>query len=393
MPQSGFTIQYSLNGTPFVETIFDTLQPGDSLLYTFTLPVDLTQDGTYSFDFTTNLPNDDNTANDAYGSTLTFQNYYTPFAPTVTDDTVCINSYYPNGNVATLTASGPSGVTFDWFDAAGGFIGTGDTMTTDTINTSTSVFVAYQELAPGNMGATNNTFGGGGYYNFFTEGLMFDVYNDLTIDSVTIYPSDTGTVGIIIQSVLGSTIFNGNYTITAPVNTISGHKVPIGVNIPAGLAYGMYVSAISPGTLSLYRNTTNASYPYDYGNVASITQASNGSTDFYFFFYNWDISTISCYSDMQEAVVYVDPCTNIKENNLGEFNISPNPNNGSFEIYMTNITATTEIEILDLNGKIIYNNTISNKNQNINIENISRGVYIVKANQNGNIKTKKLIIN
>ena len=108
---------------------------------------------------------------------------------------------YPNGNVATLTASGPLGVDFDWFDAAGNFIGTGDTMVTDTINTSTSVFVAYQELAPGNIGATNNTFGGGGYYNFFTEGLMFDVFNDLTIDSVTIYPSDTGTVGIIIQSV------------------------------------------------------------------------------------------------------------------------------------------------------------------------------------------------
>ena len=74
----------------------------------------------------------------------------------------------------------------------------------------------------------------------------------------------------------------------------------------------MYISAISPGTLSLYRNTTNASYPYDYGNVASITSASTGSTDFYFF-YNWDISTISCYSDMQEAVVYVDNCTNIHQ--------------------------------------------------------------------------------
>ena len=33
-----------------METVFDTLQPGDSLLYTFSLPVDLTQDGTYSFD-------------------------------------------------------------------------------------------------------------------------------------------------------------------------------------------------------------------------------------------------------------------------------------------------------------------------------------------------------
>ncbi|MBU28443.1 MAG: hypothetical protein CMD30_03675 [Flavobacteriales bacterium] len=393
LPQSGFTIQYSLNGTPFVETVFDTLQPGDSLLYTFTLPVDLTQDGIYSFDFTTNLTNDDNTANDAYGSTIEVQNYYTPIAPTVTDDTVCVDAFNPNGQIATLIASGPAGVDIDWFDINDNYIGTGDTMQTDTINTTTSLFAAYKELAPGNMGAVNNTFGGGGYYNFFTEGLMFDVYNDLTIDSVTIYPSDTGTVGIIIQSILGSTIFNGTYTITSPVNTIFGHKVPIGVNIPAGLGYGMYISSISPGTLSLYRNTTNASYPYDYGNVASITQASNGSTDFYYFFYNWDISTISCYSDMQEAIVYVDPCTNIKENNFGEFCISPNPNNGSFEIDMTNITTSTEIEILDLNGKVIYRNTISNKNQNINIENISRGVYIVKATQNENIKTKKLIIN
>ena len=155
---------------------------------------------------------------------------------------------------------------FDWFDSNDNFIGTGDTMQTDTINSSTSIFVAYKELAPGNMGPVNNTFGGGGYYNFFTEGLMFDVYNDLTIDSVTIYPSDTGTVGIIIQSILGSTLFNGTYTITTPGNI--GFKVPIGVNIPAGLGYGMYISAISPGTLSLYRNTTNASYPYDYGNVA-----------------------------------------------------------------------------------------------------------------------------
>ena len=48
LPQSGFNVQYSLNGNPFVETVFDTLQPGDSLLYTFSLPVDLTQDGTYS---------------------------------------------------------------------------------------------------------------------------------------------------------------------------------------------------------------------------------------------------------------------------------------------------------------------------------------------------------
>ena len=392
LPQTGFNVEYSLNGTPTVETVFDTIQPGDSLLFIFALPVDLTQDGSYSFDFTTNLPNDDNTGNDAFGTTLTFENYYTPIAPTVTDDTVCVNSYYPNGNVATLIASGPLGVDIDWFDISGNYIGTGDTMTTDTINTTTSVFVAYKELAPGNMGAVNNTFGGGGYYNFFTDGLLFDVYSDMTIDSVTIYPSDTGTVGIIIQSILGSTIFNGTYTINAPINTVSGHKVPIGVNIPAGLGYGMYISAISPGTLSLYRNTTNASYPYDYGNIASIISASTGSTDFYFFFYNWDISTISCYSDLEEAEIYVDNCTGIYGELISNFNISPNPNNGEFEINLSYIGENTTIEIIDLNGKLLYQNRLNNKTQFINVSSISRGIYLISLIENGRRKTKKLII-
>ena len=70
---------------------------------------------------------------------------------------------------------------------------------------------------------------------------MFDVFNDITIDSVTIYPSDTGTVGIIIQSVLGSTVYNGSYTITAPVNTITGHKVPIGTLCPVMVLTGAVI--------------------------------------------------------------------------------------------------------------------------------------------------------
>ena len=154
----------------------------------------------------------------------------------------------------------------------------------------------------------------------------------------------------------------------------------------------MYISAISPGTLSLYRNTTNASYPYNYGNVASITSASTGSTDFYFFFYNWDISTISCYSDMQEAVVYVDNCTNITNNTALEFSISPNPNNGTFDIVMPILYENTAIEILDLSGKIIFSEKLSQKKQRLDINNISRGIYLISVHQNGNTKTEKLII-
>ena len=95
---------------------------------------------------------------------------------------------------------------------------------------------------------------------------------------------------------------------------------------------------------------------------------------------------------MQEAEIYVDNCTNINDKLTTDFKISPNPNNGEFEVNLSYIGENTTIEILDLNGKVIYKNTCFNKNQNINIENISRGIYIVKATQNGNIRTKKLII-
>ena len=154
----------------------------------------------------------------------------------------------------------------------------------------------------------------------------------------------------------------------------------------------MYISAISPGTLSLYRNTTNASYPYDYGNIASITSASTGSTDFYFFFYNWDISTISCYSDMEEAEIYVDNCAGIYGKLIPDFKISPNPNNGEFEINLSYIRENTSIEILDLNGKLVYQTRLNNKSHSININSISRGIYLISLIDNGNRKTKKLII-
>ena len=95
---------------------------------------------------------------------------------------------------------------------------------------------------------------------------------------------------------------------------------------------------------------------------------------------------------MQEAVVYVDNCTNIHNNTTVEFSISPNPNNGTFDIVVPNIYENTTVEILDLSGKIIFNEILSQKKQRLDINNISRGVYLISVNQNGNTKTEKLII-
>ena len=70
----------------------------------------------------------------------------------------------------------------------------------------------------------------------------------------------------------------------------------------------------------------------------------------------------------------------------------PNPNNGSFDLMVPQAISNATVEILDLSGKVILCEKLNSNKQRINLNLISRGVYIVSLNQNGSIKTEKLII-
>tara|TARA_B000000475_G_C15640844_1_gene301523 strand:- start:177 stop:467 length:291 start_codon:yes stop_codon:yes gene_type:complete len=95
---------------------------------------------------------------------------------------------------------------------------------------------------------------------------------------------------------------------------------------------------------------------------------------------------------MEEAEIYVDNCAGIYDKSIPDFKISPNPNNGEFEINLSYIRENTSIEILDLNGKLVYQTRLNNKSHSININSISRGIYLISLIENGKRKTKKLII-
>ena len=385
-PQTGFNVEYTLNAVPVVETVFDTIQGGSSLIYSFSNPIDLSADGVYDFTFTTSLPNDSDISNDAFGS-LSFENFYTPIAPSTNNDTVCVYD-----SIATLTATGPSGVTIDWFDSIGGnVIASGDTLVTPAITNTTSFWAAYKDMNPGNMGAVDNTIGSGGGYNFFNEGLVFEVTNPITLDSVTVYPTDTGFIEVTIGNIIGANLFNDTYHVTDPITGNGAVKIPIGIVIQPGFSYTM-TAGNATTTGGLYRNTNGASYPYNFGSDAAITGPTNGQNAFYFFFYNWDISTVSCYSDPEEAIAVVSPCTNIKEISNIDFDVIPNPNNGTFHIVLNDdFDMNTTVSVRDISGKVILEEVIDNNNYQVNLNNVEKGVYIVCINNN-QFKTQKRII-
>ena len=83
----------------------------------------------------------------------------------------------------------------------------------------------------------------------------------------------------------------------------------------------------------------------------------------------------------------------VNEFNNTNFVLFPNPNDGNFNIKTTENNEILRVEVYDLLGKIINTQEIK-PNQNINIYNLNKGVYLLKViTENGNTKTLKMIVN
>lgn len=84
----------------------------------------------------------------------------------------------------------------------------------------------------------------------------------------------------------------------------------------------------------------------------------------------------------------------IKENFLkSKLSIFPNPATSAFTIKMVNNAPIKNVKIYDLLGKkVLFHKTINQQNTEINVSNLSKGVYVVKARVNDYTISKKLIL-
>ena len=84
-----------------------------------------------------------------------------------------------------------------------------------------------------------------------------------------------------------------------------------------------------------------------------------------------------------------------KENIL----LFPNPNNGQFHIEITGLTQDSySLRIINSIGAKVYDYNIYNNGQNdfnsdINLTNLSKGIYFLRLESKDGIKIKKFIIN
>jgi sugar lactone lactonase YvrE len=79
------------------------------------------------------------------------------------------------------------------------------------------------------------------------------------------------------------------------------------------------------------------------------------------------------------------------DNKLGDnITLSPNPASDKITINMDNFTTATTT-ILDMNGRVLQNNLISDKNTSIDVSNLSKGFYLIQITTDKGIVSKKLV--
>ncbi len=226
----------------------------------------------------------------------------------------------------TMSATANAGATIHWYkDAIGGApLYTGNSFTT-TISSDTSFFVS-ASIGGANetVGAPNNSIGTTSAYATDFYYLTFDVLQRVTIRSVDVYPNvAAGTSAYIeILNNTGSVLHSIPYTTTVASGSVQ--TVPLNVTLPAG-SYRMKQGSGSGNYISLFRNTTGGSFPYQSQALNITGHNLSGSPQYYYFFYNWQIST-GCESGRTEVLATVNDCAmpvtlvNFKGERKGEVN-------------------------------------------------------------------------
>ncbi len=214
--------------------------------------------------------------------------------PDVANGAVCIsgNAILTNTDTTTITK---------WYDSPSSStpLFTGSAFTTPVIQQTATWWVEELVEKPVLTGGKPNNSGGGAYFTASVKHyLVFDALKPFILKSVLMYAGAAGNRTIELQNSSGVVMK------TLTVNLVQGsNTVNLNFDVPMGNSFRL----VGPASPNLYRNDGGCTYPYQIGNLATITgsSATTNPTGYYYFFYSWKISDYPCVSPKVPVEVFV----------------------------------------------------------------------------------------
>lgn len=295
----------------------------------------------------------------------------------------------------TLTVSPTPGSTVTWYSASSGgaSLGSGNSYTTPSISNTTNYYAiatkngvstAFRTPVEAKInpfpsisgsasknnicaGDTIQLLGNGGtFYEFFPSQGLITVGND-------VFANPPVTTVYTIIGTISPTFCGDTSTFTVTVNPLPSASVQKVKSTLTALDHGASYQWLECPAKTDILNETNQSFtPKVTGNYA-VRVTQNGC-----------VNTSGC------VLVDLNVGINSIYNNQ-TIQLYPNPTNGVLSVESTQVKLINYI-IMDVDGRIISNGDIISNNEEINIENLKNGIYIIQLTDvNGNISTLKFI--
>lgn len=320
-----------------------------------------------------------------------------------TADAIASNTSVASGTSTTLTATGDN---LQWFDAASGgnLLASGSSFTTPVLVSPTTYYVQSRTILGADsaqVGKTDQTntgsaFSGNQALNYAIE---FDVLQPCVINQFTVYTDTVFGVrkAVVKDQVTNVEVASALFDVQNPTETVT-----VNLSLQPG-SYYITTDDVQNNILwgnggpRLKRSNTGVAYPYTFPNILSMTSSDQGS-QYYYYFYDWKVSTqpTICYGNM--VPVLVDVVTAINSvNNVEALELFPNPTSNELNLKAgVEINSTLQVSFTDVAGRMVQQNSYSNlavgQNQNINISNLAKGVYFVKVKTSKSENIQRVVI-
>lgn len=279
---------------------------------------------------------------------------------------------------------------------------------TQTETSSVSFEVTEFEYARDNAGMTGD-YSGGSYVNDAgTEqrGNVFDIYADATIYAIKVRAHPATSPNCMVKGII-NTVIPGDGTESNPTTYAFFTETPeinIGehtdgwTNLMFNPPVQVFAGDVILATISATYNGVDTLVIGTSGNtdVAETmlqdidgTQPNGNPGDWY---YTTTAPMVRLNFD-PNATGPAPPASVNELVNQAKFNVYPNPNNGIFNISVSNSIENQTIEIKNIIGQMVYSEIASNSSENtIDLSDLNKGIYTISLVSESGISTAKKII-
>ena len=245
------------------------------------------------------------------------------------------------------------------------------------LQTTNNVFVSIGDFSPSASGFSINLTNGGSYNQTITSGNPIgDVFEAVPYDTYTYtitqncYQTVTGTVTVNCNNGDGISV-----AIAEPAQIVINNSVTQAANV---------LTATATGVSYQWVNCDTANSPIDGATSQSYTATANGN-------YAVVLTHADCSVAVTSACINVSNLA-VSSNTVDTFSIYPNPVQNDLTIDFSTTYSNALVEIVNMRGQVLFNGKYFDGNKiNLNVAQLSSGIYIININADNKVLSKRLI--